>query len=158
FLIPGQRGLAQQSPSAPTLPAPTVDADQTAAPQNVAPSNGDVPPSAEVPPDSLEPEVLTHGPVHEAFADPVVGEIQQELIVNKAPTALTDEVPPEFMPEGDNVAWILGYWAWDDEIEDYIWVSGLWRRIPPGQRWVPGHWSEADGGYTWVSGFWTGAE
>jgi hypothetical protein len=159
FLVPDRSTEAQQSPPGPTLLSQQGTADQPAAPPiGVPPQNGDVPQSMEAGPDSLEPEVLTHGPVHEAFAEPVVTDPGEEVIVNKAPPEVINEVPPEFMPEGDNVEWIPGYWGWDDEIEDYIWVSGLWRRIPPGQRWVPGHWTEVERGYTWVAGFWTGAE
>lgn len=33
-------------------------------------------------------------------------------------------LPPDQKPEGDDVAWIPGYWAWDDERNDFLWVSG----------------------------------
>jgi hypothetical protein len=28
--------------------------------------------------------------------------------------------------------------AWDDDSEEYIWVSGIWRVPPPNRQWVPG--------------------
>ena len=50
--------------------------------------------------------------------------------------------------------WIPGYWAWDDQRNDYLWISGIWRDIPPGRHWVPGYWDQVDGGYRWTAGFW----
>lgn len=100
-------------------------------------------------------EVLSRGPVHEAFAeqynqDPVPG-----LIVDREPPEPIDELPPETMPEGNNVQWVPGYFAWDEDLNDFVWISGLWRDFPPGQRWVPGYWNPTtDGRYQWVSGFW----
>ena len=35
------------------------------------------------------------------------------------------------------MAWIPGYWAWDDERNDFLWISGIWRALPPGRQWVP---------------------
>src|SRR5439155_20762955 len=61
-------------------------------------------------------------------------------------------------PEGDNVAWIPGYWGWDEEAEDFVWVSGFWRVVPPGRAWVPGHWDKVETGYQWVAGYWAEAQ
>src|SRR5262249_45078856 len=61
-------------------------------------------------------------------------------------------------PEGDNVQWIPGYWSWNEDAQDFLWVSGVWRQVPPGRRWVPGYWTEADNGWQWVSGFWAPAD
>jgi len=99
-------------------------------------------------------EVLTRGPIHEAFATPVTGELKPTFVIPKEPPADIDEVPPDFKPEGDDVVWIPGYWSWDDEREDFIWVSGVWRRTPPNQRWVPGYWDKIDDGWRWSPGFW----
>ena len=52
------------------------------------------------------------------------------------------------------MVWIPGYWFWDEDRDDYVWVSGVWRRSPPDRRWVPGYWQASDGGYQWVAGFW----
>lgn len=54
-----------------------------------------------------------------------------------------EEVPPEQKPTGDNVDWIPGYWAWDDERTDFLWVSGIWRSLPPGRQWVSGYWAKS---------------
>ena len=83
-------------------------------------------------------EVLTRGPVHEAFAETITFDPEPGLVAPKAPPAPIEEAPPEQRPEGVNVAWIPGYWAWDDEGGQYLWVSGFWRAVPPGRVWVPG--------------------
>ncbi|MCX5654425.1 MAG: hypothetical protein NTY65_07240, partial [Planctomycetota bacterium] len=62
------------------------------------------------------------------------------------------EMPPADRPAG--AIWIPGYWAWDDDRSDFIWVSGMWRIAPPAGRWVPGYWAPVADGYQWVPGFW----
>ena len=103
-------------------------------------------------------EIQARGPVHEAFAEPVSTQPEQGPIVAKEPPEPIDEVPPDQKPDGDNVQWIPGYWAWDDDTSDYLWVSGFWRVPPPGRRWMPGHWQEIDKGWLWIAGFWTPAD
>ena len=101
------------------------------------------------------PEVLTRGPIHEAFATPVVFNPTATLVVpNPPPQTAVEEIPPAQKPAGADVEWIPGYWAWDDQRNDYIWVSGVWRDIPPGRQWIPGYWSQINGGFGWTSGFW----
>ena len=80
------------------------------------------------------------------------------LIVPKAPPEPIEELPPEWRPEGDDIEWIPGYWFWDDDRRDFVWVSGVWRRVPPGRRWVPGYWRAVASGYQWTPGFWGAAE
>jgi hypothetical protein len=99
-------------------------------------------------------QVLTQGPIHEAFAAPVVYDPRVAPIIPKLPPALIEELPPDQRPEGANVEWIPGYWAWDDERKDFLWISGVWRNIPPGRQWVPGYWHEVSGGVQWVPGSW----
>jgi hypothetical protein len=115
----------------------------------------------EAPPPSGEKdddvEVLTRGPIHEAFAEPLT-EPKPTLVIEKAPPEAIEEVPPQYAPEEEGAEWINGYWAWDDEREDFIWISGVYRVPPPGTRWVAGYWAEADGGWQWNSGFWTSAD
>lgn len=101
-----------------------------------------------------QPEVLTRGPVNEAFAQPVNLEDQNGLVAPKEPPADIEEIPPQERPAGDQYAWVPGYWAWDSERNDYIWVSGCWRAVPPGMYWVPGYWAKAATGWQWVPGFW----
>lgn len=110
-------------------------------------------PEAEVP----GVEVLTRGPVHEAFAGIVNFDPEPGIVVPKAPPEPIEELPPDERPEGDNVAWIPGYWAWDDERESFLWISGTWRQLPPGREWIPGYWTETTAGYQWISGYWSDA-
>ena len=103
-------------------------------------------------------QVLTRGPVHEAFAETVTFDPEPGIVTPKAPPAAIEEVPPEQRPEGDNVTWIPGYWAWDDERNDFLWISGIWRALPPGRQWVPGYWGKSGQGFQWTSGYWADAE
>jgi WXXGXW repeat (2 copies) len=105
-------------------------------------------------PSEEQPEVLTRGPVNEAFAQPVNLEDQTGLIAPIEPPASIEEVPPAEKPAGEEFAWVPGYWAWDSERNGYIWVSGCWRAVPPGMSWVPGYWAKVAGGWQWVAGFW----
>lgn len=108
-----------------------------------------------VPAAANEPEVLTRGPVHEAFATPTTDPVQTNAVPKPPPPPL-EEMPPDTKPDGD-VTWIKGYWAWDDDRNDYIWVSGVWRAVPPGRTWVAGYWKDDSGQYRWVPGFWAAA-
>lgn len=102
-------------------------------------------------------EVQTRGPIHEAFAGIVSFHPEAGPIATKAPPADIEELPPDQRPDGENVAWIPGYWAWDDERGDYLWISGIWRALPPGRQWIPGYWSGADQKFQWTSGYWADA-
>lgn len=102
--------------------------------------------------------VLARGPVHEAFAQPANTNPQPPPVVPQKPLAPIPEEPPDQKPKGKDVQWIPGYWAWDTEKNEFLWVSGVWRATPPERRWVPGYWSKADSGYRWVSGFWASAQ
>ncbi|MDO8541487.1 MAG: hypothetical protein Q7S40_13695 [Opitutaceae bacterium] len=102
-------------------------------------------------------QVLTRGPVHEAFAGMITFNPEPGIVVPKSPPGLIEEVPPAERPEGDNVAWIPGYWAWDDERSDFLWVSGTWRALPPGREWMAGYWGQTRQGHQWISGYWADA-
>jgi hypothetical protein len=107
------------------------------------------------PPPPSGVEVLSRGPVHEAFAQvPDTTPITMPVIPTQPPNPI-DEVPPEQRPQGENVQWIPGYWAWDQDQSSYIWVSGAWRAFPPDRQWVPGHWQQVAGGWQWISGLWS---
>lgn len=103
-------------------------------------------------------EVLTRGPVHEAFAQTITFDPQAGVLAPKAPPEPIEELPPDQRPEGANVDWIPGYWAWDDERDDFLWVSGIWRVLPPGRQWIPGYWAESGNTFQWTSGYWADAE
>jgi hypothetical protein len=102
-------------------------------------------------------EVLTRGPVHEAFAETITFNPQPGIVAPKAPPAAIEEVPPLQRPEGKNVSWIPGYWGWDDERNDFLWISGIWRALPPGRQWEPGNWGQSRQGVQWTSGYWADA-
>ncbi len=102
-------------------------------------------------------EVLARGPVHEAYAEPSAGP-EAPPVVPKEPPDPIEEAPPEQRPDGENVQWVPGYWAWDEEASEFLWVSGFWRDVPPDRRWVPGAWQRVDDGWQWVAGFWAPAE
>src|SRR4051812_28874805 len=102
-------------------------------------------------------QVLTRGPVHEAFAETVVFDPEAGIVAPRAPRAIIEELPPDQKPDGSNVTWIPGYWAWDDERGDFLWVSGIWRAMPPGREWVPGYWGQVAQGFQWTSGYWADA-
>lgn len=99
-------------------------------------------------------EVLTRGPVHEAFAVPVVNDPKPGLVAPKAPPGPIEELPPDQKPAGQDVRWIPGYWSWDQARSDFIWVSGIWREPPPGRQWVPGYWNPVANGVQWIPGAW----
>jgi hypothetical protein len=99
-------------------------------------------------------EVLTRGPVHEAYAQPIDQKPGPGQAVPKEPPPPIPEKPPEQQPPGDNVRWISGYWAWDADRNDFIWVSGTFRKAPPGRQFVAGHWVNTQDGWQWVAGFW----
>jgi len=115
-------------------------------------------PNFAAPGDPGGPQVLARGPIHEAFASPISFNPTPGVVVPKPPPQTQiEEQPPAEKPVGADVEWIPGYWAWDDERSDYLWVSGVWRDIPPGRQWVPGYWSQADDGFRWTPGFWGSA-
>jgi hypothetical protein len=108
-------------------------------------------------PEQELPEVLTRGPVHEAFAEPVELQNQEPVTAPVAPPPAIEEAPPVEQPAEGNVTWVPGYWAWDPDRNGYIWVSACWRSAPPGLSWVPGYWVQDESQWQWVSGFWAPA-
>ncbi len=51
-------------------------------------------------------------------------------IILQGASAAGGRTAPDQKPEGTNVQWIPGYWSWDDERKDYLWVSGFKRDVP----------------------------
>ncbi|MFO7535507.1 MAG: hypothetical protein R6X19_07485 [Kiritimatiellia bacterium] len=112
------------------------------------------PPAVPPFPDQELPEVLTRGPVHEAFAEPVTLQNDEPVTAPSPPPRDMEETPPPEKPRGENITWVPGYWAWDQDRSNFIWVSACWRASPPGLYWVPGYWVEQNSQWAWVSGFW----
>ncbi len=104
-----------------------------------------------------QPEVLSRGPVHEAFAEPVNMQLQTGLVAPQQPPPNIEEIPPAERPQGSQYIWIPGYWSWDADRTGYIWVSACWRAAPPKMSWVPGYWAQTPGGWEWVAGYWAPA-
>jgi hypothetical protein len=129
LLFAQPRGWSQEPPPLPTMDATANDAVQ----------------------------VQTRGPIHEAYAQPFNQTPQPGPVVPKQPPDPIAEVPPDQKPEGENIQWIPGYWAWDNNRNDFLWVSGFWRNVPPGRQWVPGHWQQVEGGWQWEPGLWAPA-
>jgi hypothetical protein len=98
-------------------------------------------------------EVLSKGPIHEAFASTAEGPTSAPLVKKQPPDPI-EEMPPDQKPAGDNVQWLPGYWHFDEEADRFMWISGFWRQPPPGRVWVPGSWRPVPGGWNWVGGFW----
>jgi len=99
-------------------------------------------------------ETLTRGPLHEAFAEPIVADPMPGLNLSVEPPPPINELIPEFRPDGDDAIWIAGYWGWDERRQDFIWISGVYRIPPAGHQWVPGYWHPVADGWQWVQGFW----
>src|SRR5262245_55855797 len=93
-------------------------------------------------PEQPEPgvKVAEKGPIHEAFAQPGAEVRGKGMTAPKAPPVPLPEVPPDTRPDGQNVKWVHGYWHWDAEKQDFIWVSGFWRNFPEGREWQAGKW------------------
>ncbi len=105
-------------------------------------------------PDGIQIE--NRGPVHEAFANPGAPTRggSEGSTAPKAPPPQVPELPPDEKPTGDNVVWIPGYWQYDLEKKDFIWVSGFWRNAPPGRTWSQGEWKVENGQHRYIPGYW----
>ena len=97
-------------------------------------------------------EVDARGPLHEAYARPWQADPAPNQALDKKPPDPIPEEPAAEKPVGKNVQWIPGYWQWDQDRKDFIWVSGFWREMPQGRRWVMGYWVHTADGWRWVSG------
>ena len=68
------------------------------------------------------------------------------------PELVTYDQPP--IP-GPGYLWTPGYWAWDDNANDYYWVAGDWVEPPQaGLYWTPGYWAFNNGAYAFNAGYW----
>ena len=103
-------------------------------------------PAADDPGQDQDVQVLTQGPVHEAFA--VAGGARPQGRAwwsrssrrtrsrrcrrTRSRRARTSSGSP-------------ATGAGTTARNDYLWVSGVWREPPPGRQWVPGYWNQVDG-------------
>jgi hypothetical protein len=84
---------------------------------------------------------------------PALGWAQVSVSVSVAPPELpVYDQPP--LP-GDGYIWTPGYWAWDDQVQDYYWVPGAWVEAPqPDYLWTPGYWGAEGDAFIWHAGYW----
>jgi hypothetical protein len=102
--------------------------------------------------------VLEKGVIHEGFAEPAAHVRGRGVTAPKAPPAPVGELPPEPKPAGEAVKWLPGYWHWDAERSDFVWVCGCYRNVPPDCAWEPGRWKDARGKWAYFPGYWRPAE
>src|SRR5262249_4810785 len=102
--------------------------------------------------DNRPVKALTEGPLHEAFLSPAHD--GDPARVSKAPPAPIVQRPGIDAPD-PRAQWIEGYWEWDENRKDFVWVTGTWRVPPPGRFWVNGYWKRDENGWYRVSGFWS---
>lgn len=70
-----------------------------------------------------------------------------------APPALPVYVQPACPTDG--YLWQPGYWAYDQDANDYYWVPGVWIAPPnPGLLWTPCYWGYVGGVYGFHAGYW----
>ena len=104
--------------------------------------------------DDKDMQVDARGPLHEGYAQPWQANSTPNQSVDKKPPEPIPEEPAAEKPAGKNVQWIPGYWQWDVDRKDFIWVSGFWRDVPEGRRWIMGYWAQAGDGWRYVNGHW----
>lgn len=161
-------GLMAAAPLVAAPPPPTPPSDDASAPEKSPSRNATQPQrqqqespdprASATTSDSRDDDVALRGPLHEAFARPVSYDPVRFPVIDRQPPEPIEEIPPEYRPDGDNIIWIPGYWSYEEFENDFLWISGLWRDVPPGRRWIPGYWSEAEGGYVWTPGEWVGTD
>jgi hypothetical protein len=144
--------VRSQTPSEPPS-RPAEQPSQQDAPPGQPQPDGSIPPPAGAASDKVVE--LTRGPINQGFAETTNMTPQPSPPVTQQPPQPIDEMPPDAKPDNPNATWVPGYWSWDQESNNHIWVSGSWRVPPPGHRWIPGYWNQGSGNYQWVSGFWS---
>jgi YXWGXW repeat-containing protein len=51
--------------------------------------------------------------------------------------------------------WIPGFWAYDEDFDDYYWVPGTWVMAPePGLLWTPPYWAWNGSAFVFYDGYW----
>jgi len=91
--------------------------------------------------------------LHEALLSTAPDRNRDPERIDKAPPLPILERPGG-SPTSPDARWVDGYWEWDRQSNDFIWVTGIWRVPPPGKFWVNGYWRRDDRGWYRVAGFW----
>lgn len=92
------------------------------------------------------------GPVHEAYFTPITDSVVYQAIGQTPPDPILERIPTQTAAD---TVWIPGYWDWDIELQDFIWISGIWRKPPPNHQWISGSWKKSDQGWVRLPGFWS---
>src|SRR3954447_19478094 len=90
--------------------------------------------------------------LHEATL--LTPQVATPVHIDKAPPTTIADRPGIDAPE-TGAQWVDGYWDWDEEQKDFVWVTGTWRVSPPGRFWVNGSWKRDEQGWYRVPGFWS---
>jgi WXXGXW repeat (2 copies) len=86
-----------------------------------------------------------------AFAVPSFAQVR--ISVSFGPPALPVYEQP--ICPGEGYIWTPGYWAWDNDLDDYYWIPGTWILAPqPGFLWTPPYWGWVGGAYIFHEGYW----
>jgi hypothetical protein len=99
-----------------------------------------------------EVQIVQEGPIHEAFVTRDTENFELDVVPKQPPAIINERIP---LQSDRQATWIPGYWSWDENRNDFIWMSGIWRRPPPGHQWISGSWRPMDEGWVWISGFWS---
>src|SRR5215203_1875629 len=89
---------------------------------------------------------VERGPVHEAYLPPVTGNLVLDALADRPPEPILEQIPEQM---DSQTMWIPGYWAWSTDQNDFIWISGVWRRPPPSQFWISGYWENLEEGWVY---------
>lgn len=99
-----------------------------------------------------QPQAVENNFIHEAFVTPVSANLVFEASPVQPPSQINERIPKQLDMQAE---WIPGYWAWEPKLRDYFWVSGVWRRPPPGHQWISGFWKKYDEEWVWIRGLWS---
>jgi WXXGXW repeat (2 copies) len=69
------------------------------------------------------------------------------------PPAPVAERPARRRPS-PRALWVPGYWDWDADRGEFVWIGGDWQVPPTGMIWVGGRWARDQRGWYRVAGFW----
>src|ERR1035437_1462912 len=87
------------------------------------------------------------------LAIPAVSFAQVGVAISIGPPALPVYEQP--ICPGDGYLWTPGYWAYDDSVSDYYWVTVTWVLVPDeGYLWRPRYSGRGGGGYYFNEGCW----
>jgi WXXGXW repeat (2 copies) len=88
-----------------------------------------------------------------ALSGACFAQVSVGISVSFAPPELPVYEQPICPAEG--YIWTPGYWAWDEDGDDYYWVPGTWVLAPQvGFLWTPGWWGWGGSAFIFHEGFW----